>query len=88
MLVIAGEQDAMWPAAAMASDIVARRGHRSRDRLLVLPGAGHFLRPPATPTTADRNADLVSGGTPAQTALGQRRSWGAIREHLERTLLA
>jgi dienelactone hydrolase len=77
MLLIAGDSDVMWPSVSMAAALVARRGHRPTDRLLVLPGTGHFVSPPATPTTVDRNADLVSGGTPEATARGQRAAWHA-----------
>ena len=77
MLLIAGEADAMWPSVSMAAALAARRGHRPTDRVLVLPGTGHFVSPPATPTTVDRNADLVSGGTPEATAHGQRAAWNA-----------
>jgi BAAT / Acyl-CoA thioester hydrolase C terminal len=54
------------------------------DRLLLLPGAGHLLRPPVTPTTVDRNDALVSGGTPHGTARGQRAAWDANLEFLAR----
>jgi dienelactone hydrolase len=77
MLLIAGDADAMWPSVSMAAALAARRGHRPTDRLLVLPGTGHFVAPPATPTTVDRNADLVSGGRPQATAHGQRAAWEA-----------
>lgn len=77
MLLIAGDADAMWPSVPMAAALAARRNHRPTDRLLVLPGTGHFVAQPATPTTVDRNADLVSGGTPEATAHGQRAAWDA-----------
>lgn len=81
MLALAGEADAMWPSAAMAEALVDRRRQRptsAGDRLLVLPGAGHFIRPPVIPTTVDRNEALVSGGTPEGTAKGQRAAWDAL----------
>ena len=77
MLLIAGDADEMWPSVSMAAALAARRKHRSTDRLLVLPGTGHFVAQPASPTTVDRNADLVSGGTPEATARGQRAAWDA-----------
>jgi alpha-beta hydrolase superfamily lysophospholipase len=80
LLVVAGTADAMWPSETMARAIAARRrahGVDSRDQLVVLPDTGHFVRPPATPSTADRNADLVSGGTPHGNATGWRTAWGA-----------
>jgi hypothetical protein len=89
---VAGEADAMWPSAAMARALVDRRrqhGGHPTDRLLLLlllPGAGHFLRPPVTPTTVDRNDSLVSGGTPRASARGQRAAWDAVLGFLAATL--
>lgn len=80
LLVVAGEADAMWPSATMAQALADRRRERGGhpgDRLLRLAGAGHFLRPPVTPTTVDRNDALVSGGTPRAVARGQREAWDA-----------
>ena len=87
MLLIAGTGDAMWPSPAMARSIVERRrehGVGQDDELLVLPDAGHFIRPPATPTTVDHTIDLVSGGTPEGTAHGQRTAWTAALAFLDR----
>lgn len=87
MLLVAGTGDAMWPSPAMARSITQRRrehGVGQDDELLVLPDTGHFIRPPATPTTVDRNTDLVSGGTPEGTALGQRAAWTAALAFLDR----
>jgi hypothetical protein len=89
MLLIAGDADAMWPSAQMATRIRERRdnaGVAARDELLLLPDAGHFFAPPATPATADRNLDLISGGTPEGNAAAQRRAWDAALNFLERTL--
>ncbi|SNT51739.1 alpha/beta hydrolase [Rhodococcoides kyotonense] len=87
MLAIAGVADASYPADRMARALLARR-RRDTDRLLILPNAGHFLRPPATPTTVDRNNRIVSGGTPAGTAKGQRRAWNETLDFLSKTLAA
>jgi dienelactone hydrolase len=81
VLAVGGEADAMWPSATMAQALIDRRrqqGGHIADRLLLLPGAGHFLRPPVTPTTVDRNDSLVSGGTPQASARGQRAAWDAV----------
>jgi len=89
VLAVAGEADAMWPSARMAQALVDRRrqhGGHAADRLLLLPGAGHFLRPPVTPTTVDRNDSLVSGGTPQASARGQRAAWDAVLGFLADTL--
>ena len=78
ILTIAGGSDSMWPAAEMAQALHRRRkqhdaGHH--DVELEYPGAGHFFRPPATPTTVNRNDFLVAGGTAAASAQAQRDSW-------------
>jgi hypothetical protein len=53
---------------------------------LDLPAAGHFLRPPVTPTTVDRSASLVAGGTGAGSARAQRQAWTATLSFLRSTL--
>lgn len=89
LLLIAGAADMMWPGAEMATRIHDRRrdaGVGDRDELLILPDTGHFIGPPATPTTVDRNTDLVSGGSPAGVASGQRLAWTMALAFLDRTL--
>ncbi|QCB52298.1 hypothetical protein E5720_14565 [Rhodococcus sp. PAMC28707] len=85
LLAIAGDDDAAYPSDRMARALIARR-KRNTDRLLILPNAGHVLRPPATPTTVDRNYNTVSGGTPAGTAKAQRRMWTEVLDFLETSL--
>jgi len=47
------------------------------------PGdAGHFIRPPVTPTTVPWNDALVSGGTAAGNAHTQAEKWRALRGFL------
>jgi dienelactone hydrolase len=90
ILAVAGDSDAMWPSALMATELLARRqqqGH-TEDRLLLLPYAGHFLRPPATPATVNRNHEVVSGGTPEGIAHGQREAWRSTLDFLAGTLNA
>lgn len=86
ILLIAGEVDDMWPSAAMARSIAQRRraNGRADDVLLALPDTGHFIGPPGLPTTVDRSADLVSGGTPVGTADGERVAWEVARAFLDR----
>lgn len=86
MLLIAGTEDEMWPSATMAQTIARRRrehGVGTDDHLLLLPDAGHFMRPPGTPSTADRSADLVSGGTQDGIARGKRQAWQAALAFLD-----
>lgn len=80
VLTIAGTADQCYPAATMARAIVDRRKqHGARfaadDVLALYPGVGHFIRPPAIPTTATRSAGLIGGGTPGDTARAQRDAW-------------
>jgi alpha-beta hydrolase superfamily lysophospholipase len=80
VLTISGGDDAMWPASAMARQLHDRRrraGYPADDLMLDYPEAGHFFRPPATPTTVNRNDSLVVGGTPAGSAHAQRQAWAA-----------
>lgn len=90
LLAIAGEADQMWPAATMAQALIDRRRERDGctegDHLLLLPGTGHFIRPPIIPTTVDRNDALISGGTPEESARGQRIAWDATLAFLQSTL--
>ncbi|MGA9873181.1 MAG: acyl-CoA thioester hydrolase/BAAT C-terminal domain-containing protein [Rhodococcus sp. (in: high G+C Gram-positive bacteria)] len=85
VLVVAGTADATYPADRMARALMARRDN-SADRLVMLPNAGHILRPPATPTTVGRSDSIVSGGTPAGTAKGQRRMWTEALDFLASNL--
>lgn len=81
LLLVAGTDDVMWPSTAMAEQIRTRRDNPA-DRYLALPDAGHFLRPPVTPTTVAWNAELVSGGTPQGNAAGQRTGWDVLLSFL------
>lgn len=85
LLLLSGAADEMWPSDTMAAAIMARRS-RDDDQHIDFPEAGHFLRPPITPTTVPYNDNLWSGGTPAGIARAQSDGWSAIhtflREHL------
>ena len=63
MLLIAGDADAMWPSVSMAAALAGRRGHRPTDRVLVLPGTGHFVSPPAGLASRSR-PPVRAGGRP------------------------
>lgn len=81
LLLLAGDDDQMWPGAEMARAILERRG-RDDDECHVFPGAGHFLRPPVTPTTVPWNDALVSGGSAEPNARAQAEGWAAILSFL------
>jgi pimeloyl-ACP methyl ester carboxylesterase len=81
LLLLSGADDQMWPAAQMTEMIAERRnraGVGSDDMSLVFPRAGHFLRPPITPTTVPWNDTLVSGGCAEGNARAQADGWRAI----------
>jgi hypothetical protein len=83
--VVSGDADEMWPASEMSESIVERRRSHavgSADRQLRFADAGHFLRPPITPTTIPWSADLVSGGTAEGNAHAQAAAWAARLEFL------
>ena len=89
LLLLSGDADEMWPASEMAESIASRRrahGVGADDRLLRFDDAGHFMRPPITPTTVPWSADLVSGGTASGNARAQAAAWSArldfLGEHL------
>lgn len=87
MLVIAGEDDKCYPAAMMARAIVDRREaagnpYAAQDELRIYADVGHFIRPPAIPTTVDRSSGLISGGSPAATASAQRDAWTHVLRFL------
>ena len=81
LLLIAGADDQMWPAAAMAEAIVRRRQraeYAGEDRAVTFPEAGHFLGAPIVPTTVTWTETLYSGGTPAGIARAQTDAWQQI----------
>ncbi|MPY95730.1 MAG: hypothetical protein GEV08_22560 [Acidimicrobiia bacterium] len=82
LLLLTGEDDRLWPSASMARAILARR-RRDDDRHLTYPAAGHFLRPPITPTTVPWTDTYVSGGEPAGNAAAQAQGWIAIRSFFD-----
>ena len=84
LLLFAGAEDEVWPAARMARDIAARRGDRPDDRVVVFPGTGHIsLRPPALPTTVLRSGELVFGGEPAAFAAAMSAVWSELLGFLD-----
>jgi dienelactone hydrolase len=87
ILAIAGTNDRCYPAAEMARAIIDRRIRLAADRcaddeLLIYPRVGHFIRPPAVPTTVTRSAGLIGGGTPEDVATAQRNAWTRTLEFL------
>jgi dienelactone hydrolase len=97
VLLISGEDDALWPSVALAEVAVRRgrtRGARFPVRHLRYPDAGHaFPRPagfpvPTTETHAITGERLALGGTPAGNAHACADSWQQILKFLGANLPA
>jgi dienelactone hydrolase len=87
LLLLAGEDDRVWPAAEMAQAMLARRGRQQADRLVTYPHTGHIsLRPPGVPTTVLRSGDLAFGGTAAGFFDAMQAAWPEILRFLDASL--
>lgn len=77
LFLIAGEDDQMWPSAEMAKEIVAHRGRREGDVVLIYPGAGHLIGKTFLPagSTLVAGGRLETGGSPAGNAAAQGDAW-------------
>lgn len=87
LLLAAGDDDELWPSARMARDILARREGMASpqpDQLVVLPGAGHLLRPPLLPTVGAWHDGIAFGGRPDAMADGHARLWADVVAFLDR----
>ncbi len=86
IVLIACDQDAVWPADRMAQDIrdLARRRGHANVAAYILPGCGHDLVAPIAPTTrrefvAQDGVRFALGGAPQAVWYGQRAAWDIIR---------
>ncbi len=79
LLLLAGEEDEVWPAAQMARALLERRGGERSDRLVTYANTGHIsLRPPGVPTTVLRSGELAFGGTAAGFFDAMQAAWPEI----------
>jgi dienelactone hydrolase len=83
LLLIAGDDDQLWPSLLMARQIMERRaarGGHARDRLLAYTGAGHLIGKAFLPSGSTRIAGgrLETGGTPAGNARAQADAWTKV----------
>jgi hypothetical protein len=87
LLLLAGEDDQVWPAGEMAQAVLARRGRQHADRLVTYPHTGHIsLRPPGVPTTVLRSGELAFGGTAAGFSDAMQAAWPEILRFLDASL--
>ncbi|MEM7050880.1 MAG: acyl-CoA thioester hydrolase/BAAT C-terminal domain-containing protein [Acidobacteriota bacterium] len=89
ILLVSGVDDRIWPATAMAEQIVARlylAEFEHRVQHLAFPEAGHGIAaPPGEPTT-DVAARL--GGSAAGNAAAREQSWRALEQFFTQSLSA
>ena len=86
VMLISGDDDAMWPSALMADSVVARlaaHAHPYPVEHLLYPGAGHAIGPPYAPPTLElfhpvSRRMLASGGTPAAGAHANADHWPRV----------
>jgi dienelactone hydrolase len=85
VLLIAGEDDRVWPSPKMAHQVIERlrfAGHSTASAELIFPDAGHAIAFPFIPV-APR---LSIGGTAAGTARADWESWLAVLTFLDQAL--
>lgn len=79
VLLLAGEDDQIWPSKVMADRIVARlkrHNHPYPDQLLAYPGVGHPVPYAYLPLAGDRSRSRFAvGGTPEGYAKAQSDAW-------------
>ena len=83
LLLVAGDDDQLWPSLLMARQIMERRrarGGHAADRLLAYEGAGHLIGKSFLPAGSTRIAGgrIETGGTPAGNARAQADSWPRV----------
>jgi dienelactone hydrolase len=88
LLLLAGEDDQLWNAAAMAHNIAERRADAGRStEVHIYNEAGHYLIGDGWGPTTHYNAGLKqSGGTPSGTARAQVDATARISAFLRRAL--
>ncbi len=87
ILLLAGEDDRLWPSARMVRMIAARlESHGRHDRLVmhIYPQAGHGLPPPVV--SIDPKKLRVFGGTQEGNAAARKAAWRELRCFLQHTL--
>ncbi len=95
LLLISGQDDAMWPSTLMSEMIVERLAEHNHPQLyrhLQYAGAGHGIRAPHLPTTVNsgrhpiRGFLVARGGESAAHARAQREAWPEVLRFLRETL--
>ncbi|MFC4450164.1 acyl-CoA thioester hydrolase/BAAT C-terminal domain-containing protein [Halorussus aquaticus] len=88
VVLLAGSDDATWPApalSAMAIDRLDRRGHDQPYQLRVYDDAGHVFGLPYRRYTGEATSQEY-GGSPAANAVAAADSWPVVLRYLRRGL--
>jgi dienelactone hydrolase len=93
VLLIAGNDDRLWPSSLMARSLIPSLSTSSRSkgsRLLVYPGAGHLIPKSRLPagSTLIAGGRIQTGGTSAANAAAGIDAWAHAVEFLQSTLTA
>jgi dienelactone hydrolase len=83
LLLLSGDEDAVWPGDPMAADLVRRRA-RPDDELVTYPGAGHLTRLGTLPTDAPWTGGIALGGERAGQAAADRDATARVLAFLAR----
>ncbi|WP_135851265.1 acyl-CoA thioester hydrolase/BAAT C-terminal domain-containing protein [Halorussus salinus] len=84
ILLLAGTDDATWPAGALSSlaiDRLNRRGHDAPYRLRAYDGAGHVFGLPYRDYTGEATGPQY-GGSPSANAAAAANSWPVVLRYL------
>lgn len=81
VFLLAGSEDATWPAPALSAMAIDRRGHDEPYQLRVYDGAGHVFGLPYRRYTGEATGPEY-GGTPAANASAAADSWPVVLRYL------
>ncbi|MCD2195098.1 acyl-CoA thioesterase/BAAT N-terminal domain-containing protein [Actinomycetospora endophytica] len=81
LLLISGDDDAVWPGSPMA-DALLRRRARPDDEHVAHPGAGHLTRLGTVPTDAPWTGGIALGGERADQAAADRDATARVLRFL------
>jgi hypothetical protein len=81
LLVLTGDDDALWPSGPMAQTLLARRA-RVDDQHHAFPGAGHLIRCALLPTEAPWSGGIAFGGTRPGLAAAQKEATDLVTAFL------
>jgi len=87
ILLLAGEDDRMWPSARMSRTLDARltRGRHPSHEMVLYENTGHRMRYALWPDLYQPSS-IVGGGRPEDNHIAGRDGWQRIKEFLRREL--